>query len=108
MARSKVYERHRYFKDGREFIEDNERVGRPSTSRNAENVALVSESVRKDRLQLLDKNDNLRNPLKTPPAGNAISGIKLFIFPAKILIIEPVLPYILEEWISKNIPAKYR
>ncbi|GFV17896.1 hypothetical protein TNCV_3409421 [Trichonephila clavipes] len=45
------------------------------------------------------KNDNLRNPLKTPSAENAISAVKLFAFPAKMLIMEPVLPYILEEWI---------
>ncbi|GFV15562.1 transposable element Tcb1 transposase [Trichonephila clavipes] len=32
----------------------------------------------------------------------------VFAFSAKMLIIEPVLPCILEEWISKNIPAKYR
>ncbi|GFX65253.1 hypothetical protein TNCV_4821441 [Trichonephila clavipes] len=54
-----------------------------------------------------NKNDNLRNPLRTPSAENATSIIKLFAFPVKILIIEPVLPCILEEWISKNIPAKY-
>ncbi|GFX51193.1 hypothetical protein TNCV_2735441 [Trichonephila clavipes] len=55
----------------------------------------------------MEKNNNLCNALKTPSAENAISATKLFGFPAKILIIEPVLPYILEEWISKNIPAKY-
>ncbi|GFU69345.1 hypothetical protein TNCV_3210091 [Trichonephila clavipes] len=36
---------------GIQFIEDNEHVGRCSTSRNAENSALVSEYVRKIRLQ---------------------------------------------------------
>ncbi|GFX78702.1 hypothetical protein TNCV_31421 [Trichonephila clavipes] len=36
-----------------------------------------------------DKNDNLRNPLKTPSAENAVSS-RLFAFPEKILIIEPV------------------
>ncbi|GFT27039.1 hypothetical protein TNCV_4675651 [Trichonephila clavipes] len=41
-------------------------------------------------------------------AENVTSAIKLFAFPTKILIIEPVLAYILEEGISKNIPAKYR
>ncbi|GFY27356.1 hypothetical protein TNCV_2069761 [Trichonephila clavipes] len=56
----------------------------------------------------LDKNDNPGNLLKTPSAENAIYAIKQFTFPTKTLIIEPVLPYILEEWISKNIPAKYR
>ncbi|GFX01200.1 hypothetical protein TNCV_4581661 [Trichonephila clavipes] len=47
-ARSKVYKWHRCFKVGRESIEENERVGRPSTSRNAENVPLVFECVQKD------------------------------------------------------------
>ncbi|GFU01840.1 hypothetical protein TNCV_1523421 [Trichonephila clavipes] len=45
MARSKVYEWYRRFKEGRESIGDNERVGRPSTSQNVENVALVMASV---------------------------------------------------------------
>ncbi|GFT89410.1 putative transposable element [Trichonephila clavipes] len=43
-----------------------------------------------------------------PSAENEISAIKLFAFPAEIRIIEPVLPYMLEEWISKNIPSMYR
>ncbi|GFT44703.1 hypothetical protein TNCV_2844951 [Trichonephila clavipes] len=50
-----------------------------------------------ERNLVRDQNDNLRNPLRTPSAGNAISAIKLFTFFAKILIIEPVLPCILEE-----------
>ncbi|GFV48244.1 hypothetical protein TNCV_501821 [Trichonephila clavipes] len=62
------------------------------------------EKVQLDR-EVWDKNDNLCNPLKPPSAENAISAIKLFAFPAKILTVEPVLPYILEEWISKNTPA---
>ncbi|GFT13795.1 hypothetical protein TNCV_3832361 [Trichonephila clavipes] len=53
-------------------------------------------STAEDRL---NKNDNLRNPLKTASAKNVISAIKLFAFPAKVLVLEPVLPYILEEWI---------
>ncbi|GFS95796.1 hypothetical protein TNCV_2258781 [Trichonephila clavipes] len=55
-----------------------------------------------------NKSDNLRNSLKTLSAGKAISAIKLFTLPAKILIIEPVLLQILEKWILKKIPAKYR
>ncbi|GFS85451.1 hypothetical protein TNCV_2793301 [Trichonephila clavipes] len=47
MARSKVYEWHRYFREGRESIEYNECFGRPSASRNTENV-------RKDRRQTLE------------------------------------------------------
>ncbi|GFW58864.1 hypothetical protein TNCV_4047021 [Trichonephila clavipes] len=49
MAGFKVYEWHRCFKEGRESIEYNESVERPSISRNTENVALVSECVQKDR-----------------------------------------------------------
>ncbi|GFU40653.1 hypothetical protein TNCV_3230351 [Trichonephila clavipes] len=49
-------------------------------------------------IQPEDKNDDLRNPLKT-------SALKLFPFPAKMLIVEPMLPYILEDWTSKNIHA---
>ncbi|GFW71142.1 hypothetical protein TNCV_91851 [Trichonephila clavipes] len=52
IARSKVYEWHRCFKEGRKSIEDDEHVGRP-TSRNKENVTLVSECVRKYRHQRL-------------------------------------------------------
>ncbi|GFU85066.1 hypothetical protein TNCV_1553291 [Trichonephila clavipes] len=53
MVRSKIYECHSCFKEGREPIEGNERVGRTSTSRNAKNIALVFECVRKDRGQTL-------------------------------------------------------
>ncbi|GFX33691.1 hypothetical protein TNCV_1933581 [Trichonephila clavipes] len=48
MARSKVYEWHWRFKEDRKSMEYNERVGEPLTSRNAESVVLVSESVPKD------------------------------------------------------------
>ncbi|GFW15499.1 retrovirus-related Pol polyprotein from transposon TNT 1-94 [Trichonephila clavipes] len=43
MARSKVYEWHLCFIEGRESIKDNERIEQPLTSQNAENVVLVSE-----------------------------------------------------------------
>ncbi|GFY25636.1 hypothetical protein TNCV_2487561 [Trichonephila clavipes] len=49
MARTKIYEWHRRFKVGRESTKYNERIGQSSTSRNAENVTLVSECLRKDR-----------------------------------------------------------
>ncbi|GFU18041.1 hypothetical protein TNCV_1446041 [Trichonephila clavipes] len=51
MVISKVYESHQRFKEDR-FIVDDEHGGRP-TSRNSENVRLVSEYVRKDRRQTL-------------------------------------------------------
>ncbi|GFW47671.1 hypothetical protein TNCV_2828631 [Trichonephila clavipes] len=40
MSRSKVYEWHWCFKEAREFSGDNECIGRPSTSRNAENFCV--------------------------------------------------------------------
>ncbi|GFV52323.1 hypothetical protein TNCV_2664771 [Trichonephila clavipes] len=46
MVRFKVYEWHRRFTEDRESIEDNERVGRPSTLRNSKDIALVSEYAR--------------------------------------------------------------
>ncbi|GFV05750.1 hypothetical protein TNCV_4258451 [Trichonephila clavipes] len=48
MARSKVYEWQLRFKEGRESIGYYERVARPLTSQNAENIALWSACVRKD------------------------------------------------------------
>ena len=41
--------------EGRESFADNEHFSRPSASRNAENVALVSECVQKDRRQILEE-----------------------------------------------------
>ncbi|GFT25038.1 hypothetical protein TNCV_179521 [Trichonephila clavipes] len=51
--RDPIYYWHRRFKESRESIEDNEHFGRPSTSRNAANVTLVLEYVRKDCRQSL-------------------------------------------------------
>ncbi|GFV01849.1 hypothetical protein TNCV_1981921 [Trichonephila clavipes] len=56
-----------------------------------------------------DKNDNLlKSAENSRSAENAISAKELFAFPAKILIIEPVLPsYLGRVNFKKNIPAKY-
>ncbi|GFU89604.1 hypothetical protein TNCV_4599171 [Trichonephila clavipes] len=51
-VRSKVYEWHQRLKESREPIEYN---GRPSTSQNSKNVALVSECVQKDHRQTLEQ-----------------------------------------------------
>lgn len=53
IAESKVYQWNQHFKEGRESIDDEELVGRPSTSRTAENVAFLYECVRKGRRQTL-------------------------------------------------------
>nr|CAH7720081.1 unnamed protein product [Callosobruchus chinensis] len=41
MSRSTVFEWHKLFREGRELVEDDQRAGRPSTSRIGENVAKV-------------------------------------------------------------------
>jgi len=41
MSRTRLFERHRRFKEGREEVEDDYRSGRPSTSRTEENVHCV-------------------------------------------------------------------
>ncbi|GFX26064.1 hypothetical protein TNCV_2274041 [Trichonephila clavipes] len=53
MARSKVYEWLGRFKEDQESIECSECIRLPTTSRNVENVALVSECAQKDRRQAL-------------------------------------------------------
>ena len=49
MSRSRVFEWHKRFKDGREDVEDDSRSGRPSTSRTDDNVERVKQVVRADR-----------------------------------------------------------
>ena len=49
MSRSRVFEWHKRFKEGREDVEDDSRSGRPSTSMTADNVERVKQMVRGDR-----------------------------------------------------------
>ena len=49
MSRTRLFERHKKFKEGREELEDDHRSGRPSTSRTDENVERVVQKVRSDR-----------------------------------------------------------
>ncbi|CAI6344606.1 unnamed protein product [Macrosiphum euphorbiae] len=49
MSRSKTFEWHKRFIEGREDINDDSRAGRPSTSRNVEMVAKVRKIIRSDR-----------------------------------------------------------
>ena len=49
LSRTRVFEWHRRFSEGREEVEDDERPGRPVTSRTEEKIQKVSEIVRKDR-----------------------------------------------------------
>ena len=48
MSRSRVFEWHKRFKEGREEVEDDPRSGRPSTSRTDDNVERVRQMVRGD------------------------------------------------------------
>ena len=49
MSRTRLFEWHRRFKEGREEVEDDHRSGRPSTSRTDENVDGMKQMVRSDR-----------------------------------------------------------
>ena len=49
MSRTRIFEWHRRFREGRENVEDNSGSGRPKTSRTNVNVKHVREKVRSDR-----------------------------------------------------------
>ena len=48
MSRTRLYEWHRRFKEGREEVKDDHKNRRPSTSRTDENVEQVRQKVRSD------------------------------------------------------------
>ena len=49
MSKTRVYEWHKRFKNGREEVEDDRKSGRPSTSKTDENIDRVRQLVRSDR-----------------------------------------------------------
>ena len=49
MSRTRIFEWHKRFREGREDVEDDPKSGRPTTSRTNENVEHVREKVRSDR-----------------------------------------------------------
>nr|CAH7740212.1 unnamed protein product [Callosobruchus chinensis] len=61
MSRTRVFEWHKRFSEGREEFEDDERTGRPVTSRIEENIKKVNEIVRKDRRLSLRMISDLSN-----------------------------------------------
>ena len=48
MSRTRIFEWHKRFREGREDVEDDPKSGRPTTSRTNENVEHVREKVRND------------------------------------------------------------
>ena len=54
MSRTRLFEWHWSFKEGREEVEDDHRRDRPSTSRTDENVERVRQKVRSNRVLLLE------------------------------------------------------
>lgn len=60
LSRTIVFEWHARFKAGRLSFEDDERTGRPSTSKTAENVERIRELIHEDRrLTIHDLADNV-------------------------------------------------
>ena len=54
-CREFVYDWIECFKEGREQVEDDSREGRPSTSKNQENIRLVQNLVEEDRRVTIDE-----------------------------------------------------
>ncbi|GFS71524.1 histone-lysine N-methyltransferase SETMAR [Nephila pilipes] len=54
MSRSRVFEWFARFRDGREAMDDDERCGRPRSSRTDENVEIVQALVRSDRRMTIE------------------------------------------------------
>jgi hypothetical protein len=53
MSQSKTFLWYICFKDGRTSIDDDERSGRPSTSKTSENIAKVREAILADHRQII-------------------------------------------------------
>ena len=49
LSRTLIFEWHKRFREGRESVKDDERSGRPSTSRTDDNIAAIDKMVKEDR-----------------------------------------------------------
>jgi hypothetical protein len=49
LNRSNVFRWYSRFRDGREFVEDDERVGRPKSTRTEVNIAALADLAKNDR-----------------------------------------------------------
>ena len=49
LSRTTIFEWHKWFREGRESVKDDECSGRPTTSRTDDNIAAVDKMVKEDR-----------------------------------------------------------
>jgi len=49
LSRTKVFEWHKLFREGRESVKEDERSGRPTTSRTDDNIATIDKMIKGDR-----------------------------------------------------------
>ena len=49
LSRAHIFEWHKRFKEGRDFVDDNPQSGRPTTSKTDDSVARVQEMIRANR-----------------------------------------------------------
>jgi hypothetical protein len=60
VLRTRVFERHKRFKEGRDSLQDGEQKSRPSTSRAEESTELIQKCLAEDRtlsVQILQESD---------------------------------------------------
>ncbi|GFV81363.1 protein GVQW3 [Trichonephila clavipes] len=96
LSRAQIFWWFKAFSEGRESIEDEPRSGRPSVSKNAENVVRVRDLVRSDRRRKKDLPQNgSKNPFSVnrflasknipvapqPPYSPDLSPCDFFLFP---------------------------
>jgi hypothetical protein len=49
LSRTRIFEWYKRFREGRESVKDDKRSGRPTTSRNHDNIAAVDKMIKDDR-----------------------------------------------------------
>lgn len=79
MSRAAVFNWHKRFKDGRQNVEDDDRSGRPSTSRTDNNVDRVRQLLKSDRrLSTRLIGDELGLARRSKTIGNCTTTMRPF------------------------------